>query len=455
VQPFLRSLFGQRKVFLKETVRSVTPFGGLYVLVEFLDQRGYREILSAAMPFKFRSPNSIDPSETFSAFLLSVVAGARRFAHANLLRADVALHKMVGIERFPCDDTIRNLFRRFGMKEVEGFFSQLWQWLIQRLPSRSEGYSLDLDSTVFERYGSQEGSRRGYNPRKPGRASHHPLLAVLAEANMILHGWLRSGNTGSAQGAVAFLTEALAKLPTPIKIRTLRADSGFFDQKLLSFLEEKALPYIIVARLTPWLKRQAAMIQFWKPIDSDYAMGEFSFKLYGWDRARRFIIIRERVRNDKRSLGRKLLDVPGYTFRIFVTNRSEEPLILWRDYNGRADMEKRIGELKEDLAADHFCMQEFFATEAAFRSVLFLFNLLSEFQRAADLKTYRQPATLRTQIFLCGAILGRSGHHHVLHLSLSWGGLQKRNSLRQNLFKSQNPTSPKLDPQQIKNPQPP
>jgi hypothetical protein len=40
--------------------------------------------------------------------------------------------------------------------------------------------------------------------------------------------------------------------------------------------------------------------------------------------------------------------------------------------------------------------------------VLFSFNLLSEFQRAIDptLKTYKQPATLRFEVFTCGAILG-------------------------------------------------
>jgi hypothetical protein len=31
-----------------------------------------------------------------------------------LLRADVALHAVLGISRFPVDDTIRNLFKRFG-----------------------------------------------------------------------------------------------------------------------------------------------------------------------------------------------------------------------------------------------------------------------------------------------------------------------------------------------------
>jgi hypothetical protein len=73
-----------------------------------------------------------------------------------------------------------------------------------RLPKRAGGYSLDLDSTVFERYGEQEGVKKGYNPRKPGRGSHPPLLAVLGEAYfIILHGWLRSGNTAAAGGVVS------------------------------------------------------------------------------------------------------------------------------------------------------------------------------------------------------------------------------------------------------------
>ena len=40
-------------------------------------------------------------------------------------------------------------------------------------------------------------------------------------------------------------------------------------------------------------------------------------------------------------------------------------------------MENRIAELKHDLSADGFCLKEFFATEAAFRAVLLLINLLA------------------------------------------------------------------------------
>ncbi len=341
---------------------------------------------------------------------------------------------------------IRNLFKRFGQGQCQRFFSGLWGWQLERLPECSAGYSLDLDSTVFERYGRQQGALRGPNPRKHGRPSHHPLVAVLAEAHFLLHGWLRSGNCGTARGVVEFLKEALALLPEKHAIRVVRADAGFFDQQLLSFLEQRELCYIVVARLTLWLKREAARVRSWRALDEHYAVGEFSLQLWGWDRPRRFVVIREQLRSERPSLGRKLLEVPGYTFRVFVSNLALQPEEIWRDYNRRADMENRIAELKHDLGADDFCLREFFATEAAFRSILLLFNLLAEFQRASGLRTYRQPATLRTQVFLCGALLGRAGHHLVLHLSASWGGLQPRIPLLENVLAYGVPTSPKLNP---------
>ena len=443
----ITALWGGKKVELRETPRAVTPFGGLVVFFEFLRQVGYVEVVKQCLPFHLTSPNALDPAQTFTAFLLAVLAGARRFAHASLLRADTALHQVLGLPRFPSDDTLRNLFKRFGQGECQRFFSGLWAWQLARLPECAAGYSLDLDSTVFERYGQQQGALRGPNPRKHGRPSHHPLLAVLAEAHFLLHGWLRSGNCGTARGAVEFLKEALALLPERHVLRVLRADSGFFDQQLLGFLEQRELRYIVVARLTRWLKREAARLTTWRALDANYSTSEFHLQLFGWDRPRRFVVIREQLRAERASLGRKLLDVPGYTFRLFVTNLSAPPEEIWRDYNRRADMENRIAELKHDLAADDFCLQEFFATEAAFRSILLLFNLLGEFQRASRLTPYRRPATLRAQVFLCGALLGRAGRRLVLHLSSAWGGLQKRNPLFENILGYLNPTSPKLHPE--------
>jgi hypothetical protein len=230
-------------------------------------------------------------------------------------------------------------------------------------------------------------------------------------------------------------------------LRTVRADSGFFDGSFLDFLEARALPYVVVARMTTTLKRHCAGIQDWTVLDEHHASGEFTVKLFGWSKERRFVVVRERVRETKAAVGRILIDVPGYTFRVWVTNRSESSLALWRDYNGRAGVEQRIEELKHDLAADGFCLQPFFATESAFLAVLFTFNLLSLYQhQVTPDQPYRQPGTLRVAVFLCGAVLGVMGHDVVVKLSAAWGGLRKHKPLLDATLNWLNCPSPKLIP---------
>jgi hypothetical protein len=193
------------------------------------------------------------------------------------------------MKRFPSDDTILNCFRRFTQAEIERFWRPLWRSLISRLPWQPNGYSLDLDSTIFSRHGTQQqGATRGYNPRRPGRLSHHPLLAVLAEANFVLHAWLRSGNSGASQGAAQFLSEALHLLGGNHRVRTVRADSGFYADSFLSFLEQRALPY--VARLTTYLKSRLYQITQWQAVDANYSVSQFEFKLWNWKAPRRFVV---------------------------------------------------------------------------------------------------------------------------------------------------------------------
>ncbi len=113
---------------------------------------------------------------------------------------------------------------------------------------------------------------------------------------------------------VEFLKEALAKLESLEWIRVVRADSGFCADELLKYLESLGLRYIVVARMTSWLKRAAARVKEWRALDASYSVGEFHLQLFGWDQARRSVVVREQLRETKRSPGRKLFEVPGYTF---------------------------------------------------------------------------------------------------------------------------------------------
>ena len=157
------------------------------------------------------------------------------------------------------------------------------------------------------------------------------------------------------------------------------------------------------------------------------------------------MVVRERVREGRDSVGRKLIDVPGYPFRVLVTSYGEAVGAVWRSDNRPADVENRIAELKHDLGAEGFCLKPFFATEAAFRPVLLLFHLPAEFQPTAGLPGYREPATIRTQVLTCGVILGRAGRRVVLQLSQRWGGLKSRIPLLDSILDWQSPTSAKLD----------
>ena len=70
-------------------------------------------------------------------------------------------------------------------------------------------------------------------------------------------------------------------------------------------------------------------------MDESYAVGECEIKLLGWDRPRRFVAVREQIRETKPSVGKKLIDLPEYTFRVFVTSLASAEEAIWRDYQRR------------------------------------------------------------------------------------------------------------------------
>ena len=75
------------------------------------------------------------------------------------------------------------------------------------------GHTLDLDSTVFCRYGEHEGSLIWHNPIKHGRPSHHQLVAWLSERRRLLWATLRADHAGTANSVRELLAHALTMLP--------------------------------------------------------------------------------------------------------------------------------------------------------------------------------------------------------------------------------------------------
>jgi hypothetical protein len=400
------------------TDRPVSGWGGLVAVVRYFDRRGVRALLERALPDGRTSPNQIPVVDMVLSLLAAVLTGARRFAHVERIRGDETVRGILGVKRPPSAMSLTRYFGGFVRRQVEHLDEVLWSFTLQWLRAPMLGMTLDLDSTVFERYGHQEGSLKGHNPRKHGRPSHHPLLAMLAEAKVVAHAWLRSGNASSARGVVAFLDETLARLGDGFRLYALRADSGFFFAEFLAALEARDLPYTIVVRMTPHIQRTVAAIKTWTPFAQGLEVGEVNYQAPGWKQERRMVVVREEIRERPEARGRKLFDVPGYTFHTVVTTLALPAADVWRFYNARADCENRLKELKEDFAANGFCLKSFDGTEAVFRLICFLFNVIAAFKHEIMANESPRLMTLRTDVLVVGATLGADGRKPVLRLGL-------------------------------------
>ena len=268
---------------------------------------------------------------------------------------------------------------------------------------------------------------KGYNPKRPGRPSHHPLVGFLAEARRLLWATLRSGNSGSANGCVEFLNQALTVLAQGHRIGLVRADAGFFEKRLLEYLESRELPYIIVARLTAVVRKlvihQIASTT-WRAVARGIEVADLEISLPNWKaKKRRFVCLRQQISERPEASGRRLIECPGYTYRVMVTSVPYAAEIVSRMYAGRADSENRIKELKEDLSLDTFCLKSFDATDAAFRMGGVLYNLLAEFREMVLPRSWfeRRLRAVRDFVFLVGADLISQGRRVRVRLAMAPG----------------------------------
>jgi hypothetical protein len=300
-------------------------------------------------------------------------------------------------------------------------FRPLWSWGLGRLSSLAGGYALDLDSTrLLHEDGHQEGVAVGYT-RMGNKPCLHPLLAVLEEAKLVAGFWLRPGNSSCASNVVAFTLDVLSYLPHFIRLRVVRADSGFCVPEWLNLLEERALRYIVVARLLRPVQRLLRQDLIWEASEvrgTDVA--EVWHKEANWPQPRRLVLIRHRVKDKERPCGKKLVDCPGYLYQAMVTNLPQRvrPIEVWREYNGRAGCEEVIKQLDADFGLPQLCLEKFWSTEAALSLAILSYNLCVLFQRRLGWLDRVTAATLRYRLFTTGGIISRTAGRLTIRLGV-------------------------------------
>ncbi len=399
--------------------KAVTAWGGLRVMKEMLIQIGFRAVLQQSGLPQPQSNRGYDPVKIMESFLVCIWIGGIRFSHTAIVRFDEALRQIFGWDEVACVSTFTRFFNRFNRQKVDVSFGYLQQWFWEQISPKT--LTLDLDSSVMTRDGEQEGVAVGYNPHKKGRASHHPLFAFAADLRMVLHAWLRPGNTGACNGVDIFFQEAVSLLHGRHQIGLVRADSGFFVGTLMQLLEDNNYHYIIAAKLNNVIRQRLGGLTNWINLDSGIAVAELRYAAADWDKERRLIVVRQEIAERPQAKGRLLLELPGYRYQTYVTDLALPAPEIWRLYRGRADSENRIEELKYDFGVTGFCLNSFYATEAAFRTVLLAYNLMSLFRQAIlQAPKAVRLATMRFQCFAIGSWIGREARKKILRISLPW-----------------------------------
>jgi hypothetical protein len=428
---------------LRFSDKQVTAWGGLSFLKRMLEHMGFDRALQTAGLPPPGSNRGYAPEQLITQLMISVWCGANRFEHAEVTRHDPVIGKLFGFTRMANFKAVMRLFERFTPRHNETVFDHLYRWQFDSLALKT--ITLDLDSTVMTRYGHQQGAAKGYNPHKRGRLSHHPLMAFVAETDMVANCWLRPGDTSSANNAQGFLDNTLQRLGGK-HVGLVRADSGFCDQAFLQHLEQRGLHYTVAMKLNAPL--QNALInagqdgQGWWPLLDDAGkevagieLTQLEYQAPSWDKPRWVTGVRQHIKTRQEAKGKTLslfADDPSvnqWRYGAIVSDINLSGTNIWRLYRGRANCENRIKELKYDFGADAFNMKAFTATEAVLSTVMIAYNLMSLFKRVLVKATRNQNGqaqalnqtlkTLRYKLFAKPAYITKEGNKRFLNIVIN------------------------------------
>ena len=410
---------------IEYTDKELTPWGGMVLMKELINRTGINEaMIKVGLPVQ-RSNRGYAPIQLINNFWVSLWSGASRYEHLEVTRQDEVIRKIFGWKKMAGHKAFQRYFQKFTQEINNQVFTGLSQWFYRQI--QFDNYTLDVDSTILTRYGNQEGATKGYNPKKHGRNSHHPLIAFIAEARMAVNFWFRSGNSYTANNFLNFLENTFERLSGKT-IGLLRADSGFFDKKILEYLENQPKPinYVIAAKFYGPLKLALAREKNYWRVGYGIEIGETMYQSVGWGKPRRMIIVRQEIALRPKATGKQLRlfgdegIYKNYRYSCFVTNLTLPAKAVWDLYRNRADAENRIKELKEDFGVDSFAVQDFFATEAALNFVVMGYNLMSLFRQVVlQSKQEFQLKTLRYRVFAIGSYLVTNGNERILKLALA------------------------------------
>lgn len=429
--------------------QTLTRFGGLAVLQDWLVNTRFRDRLGAALR-GIPDATSFGYPLLFMTLVVHYLLGYRRLQEVGDYADDPMIARTLGARAVPSVSTLSRLGRAPAAM-VDRLREFVRTGVTERL--RQAGLrtvTLDFDGTVQSTRRHAEGTAVGYNSRRKGERSYYPLLCTVAQTGQVFDVLHRPGNVHDSRGASDFIGACLGELRAGLGHRPrleARLDTAFCAPDILDTLDDHGVGFTVSMHFTrtPAIRDAVERRRRWHRLDagSDYFEVPRTLRPASWRQAWRVIVIRQRVR--RRHKGPLQLDLfeptsTDFFFKAIVTNRKGKPASVVTFHEGRGEQEALIGELKNHCGLDAIPARRLVANQIHLLAGITAHNTARELQidtsqaKAANtvnrssLWFFHELGTLRRHLFWqAGRLIRPNGR---LTLALADNEFMKQNFLR-------------------------
>lgn len=335
----------------------ISAHGGVTLLKRGLFQTRMLEDIDLNLSIKKRN-RGFTETEYIESLVCMLALGGDRLDDLAQLKGDKVIGELIPT---PGADAMGYFLKKMYLPHVKVLKRSMAKGVeaVWRAAEEIESLTLDVDSSLTEKCGHQQGVKRAYT----GIMGYNPLFGLLAELEVPANIRLQSGNTAPSTGIVSFIEETLRLYPD-LPIRNMRADSASYSKHVAACCERRQLGFTITADQTSRLLSAIAEISetAWQRMDDVFEVAEFRYQPTGWPRDYRFIVTRKRKK--KSLLQPSLFADHEFTYHVFVTNRAGCKISLVRIHHDRGNCENLIKELKDGFAAKNMPSQQFMANAA-------------------------------------------------------------------------------------------
>jgi hypothetical protein len=415
-----KNLIGKIKVVKSSfTGGSITRYSGINVVGKFLHRQKIGQRLNRLFPTIWYNATKFGTVQILMSIIFASLAGINRikrianFTRDPLIKVNLRLQKAIN------ENAISGVLKKLGQKGARVLQKYLLSYKSNILKnSKFTNITLDADSTVSIVYGNQEGAEKGFNSKKKGAKSYHPLLVFVSELKILYNTWFRAGAAHTSNGITEFLKETRASLPGTINNVFFRADSGYFGGKLLALLENFGWDYLIKVKLKNL--KQLLNNQSWAVVKGQPGVWicEFEYTTISWNgKVRNFKAVRTVKEYVKKDYFGKTEYVPVYQYACYVSSYTEKDATeLHEIYKQRSTSETWIEEVKSQLLAGKTLTDDFWANDILWQLNCFAYNI-SVIMRNKHKKLSRQEhKTFRDWFILVPAKLISGGHTKEIKL---------------------------------------